>query len=113
MRQPSDSMERIVEGNRYAVKASTLLAHDESWEGANFRCGGRNTFLYRTPYGCYFVVNLNPWHGERDTLTPIGTVEAIEFYASLPEHAASYEEAFPGPRVEEARYHEHLRSVRT
>jgi hypothetical protein len=104
VRQPPDCMERIVEGKRYAVKTATLLAHDDYWERANIKRSGRNTFLYRTPNGRYFVVNLNQWQSDRDTLTPVGTVEAIEFYASLPDHVASYEEAFPGTRVEGARY---------
>jgi hypothetical protein len=64
---------------------------------------GRNTFLYRTPHGAYFTVNLTKWQGERDTLTPVSQEEAIDlFEGSLTEHYVPYTEAFPDVDVKDA-----------
>ena len=100
---PSDDMERIIDRKKYSVKTATLIASDEFWDGSNFERHGRNQFLYRTPNGAYFTVNLTQWQGERDTLTPVTQQEAIELYeGSLTEHQVSYAEAFPGVDVEDA-----------
>jgi hypothetical protein len=65
--------------------------------------GGRNTFLYRTPRGAYFTVNLTQWQGERDTLTPLSQKDAIElFEGTLTEHDVTYQEAFPDIVIEDA-----------
>lgn len=97
-----ENMERIVNGKKYSVKNATLLASDCYWDGSNFERGGRNTYLYRTPNGAYFTVNLTMWQGERDTLEPISQGEAIELFESLPEQEVNYAEAFPGVKVEDA-----------
>ena len=100
---PPKDFERIVERKKYSVKTATLIASDEYWDGHNFERSGRNTFLYRTPNGNYFTVNLSQWQGERDTLTPISKDEAIDlFEGTLTEHAVEYDEAFPGVNVEDA-----------
>lgn len=100
---PSKDMEEIIGGRRYSVKAATLIASDEYWDGHNFERGGRNTFLYRTPNGAYFTVNLTQWQGERDSLTPITQAEAIELWeSSLSEHAVEYSEAFPDATITDA-----------
>lgn len=100
---PSDNMERIVGGKKYSVKTATLIASDEYWDGHNYEHGGRNQFLYRTPNGAYFTVNLTQWQGERDTLEPIDQEEAIALYEGpLTEHEVEYDKAFPGVKVEEA-----------
>jgi hypothetical protein len=97
------AMNRIVDRKRYNTETATLLASDEYWDGSNFERSGRNEFLYRTPKGAYFTVNLTMWQGERDTLTPITQEEAIElFEGSLTEHNVTYREAFPGVEVAEA-----------
>ena len=102
MRPPSD-FTRIVNRRRYSVKSATLIAHDAYWDGHNFERQGRNTFLYRTPKGSYFTVNLTQWQGEQDSLEPIAEEDAIEMYENgLSEHEVPYEEAFPGVTVEDA-----------
>lgn len=102
MNVPED-MTRIVGGRRYNVATAELLADDCYWDGSNFERHGRNTFLYRTPNGAYFTVRLTQWQGERDELLPCTEDEAVELYeTALPEHARSYESAFPGRAVEEA-----------
>lgn len=94
---------RIIERKKYDVKTATLIADDVYWDGNNFERSGRNCFLYRTPNGAYFTVNLTQWQGERDTLTPVTQEEAIDlFEGSLTEHAVKYAEAFPGVTVKDA-----------
>jgi len=94
---------RIIERKKYDVKTATLIADDVYWDGNNFERSGRNEFLYRTPNGAYFTVNLSQWQGERDSLIPITQAEAIDlFEGSLTEHYVKYAEAFPGVKVVEA-----------
>ena len=91
---------RIVNRTRYSVEASTLLAADDYWDGHNHERHGRNTFLYRTPKGAYFVVTLSQWQGESDDLVPCTLEEAIDLYeGSLTEHYEPYDVAFPGVEV--------------
>lgn len=102
MKPPTD-FTRIVDRKRYSVKTAELIAHDAYWDGHNFERSGRNTFLYRTPGGAYFVVRLTKWQGERDTLEPLTQDEAIDLFEnSLSEHEVSYAEAFPGVEVTDA-----------
>jgi hypothetical protein len=101
--KPPENMTRIIGKKKYSVKIATLIASDAYWDGHNWERSGRNTFLYRTPRGNYFEVNLTQWQGERDTLIPISQDEAIELYeGTLSEHAVTYTEAFPGVEVVEA-----------
>ena len=91
---------RIVNRTRYSVEASTLLAADDYWDGHNHERHGRNTFLYRTPKGAYFVVTLSQWQGESDDLTPCTLAEAINLYEGpLTEHYEPYDVAFPDVEV--------------
>jgi len=102
MKSPTDFF-RIVDRKRYDVKTATLIAHDAYWDGHNFERSGRNEFLYRTPKGNFFTVNLTCWQGERDTLEPITQDEAIELFEdSLTEHEVKYSEAFPGVELKDA-----------
>jgi hypothetical protein len=101
--QPPENMIRIYKRKRYSVKTAVLLAGDDYWDGHNWERQGRNEFLYRTPGGAYFEVNLTQWQGERDTLIPVTQDEAIElFEGSLTEHRVTYAEAFPGVEVIDA-----------
>ena len=100
---PPENFERIIERKKYSVATATLLAGDDFWDGHNHERGGRQCFLYRTPKGAYFQVNLTCWQGEQDTLIPIDQDFAIELYeGSLTEHRVEYSEAFPGVTVEDA-----------
>ncbi|MFZ5910399.1 MAG: hypothetical protein ACOYYU_10325 [Chloroflexota bacterium] len=95
------NMTRIVGRTKYSTETATLLASDEYWDGSNWERHGRNQFLYRTPGGSYFEVNLTQWQGERDTLTPLSQDEAIALYESLQEQIVPFEQAFPGVEVKE------------
>jgi hypothetical protein len=102
MKAPSDFV-RIIDRKRYSVKTATLIADNAYWDGHNFERSGRNTFLYRTPGGAYFEVNLTQWQGERDTLISLSRDEAIELYEKLDDvDAVSFELAFPGIEVKDA-----------
>ena len=102
MKPPVDFV-RIVNRTRYSVKTAELLAGDDRWDGHNWERSGRNAFLYRTPRGNYFTVNLSQWQGEDDTLEPVTLDEAIDLYErSLTEHRVTYAEAFPNVTVADA-----------
>lgn len=99
---PSDEMSRVVDGKRYTVGTATLIAHDRYWDGNNFDRNGRNSFLYKTKNGRFFIVHRTAWQGESDTLRPIDQQEAVEEYEALREQIVSYEDAFPQVKIEEA-----------
>lgn len=102
MKAPSN-FTAIIDRKRYSTATATLIAGNDYWDGHNFERSGRNTFLYRTPGGAYFEVNLTQWQGERDTLIPISQEEAIANYEdNLTEHYVTYAEAFPGVEVIDA-----------
>ena len=95
-----DKFKGVVNGLRYDVETATLLAHNNYWNGNNWEQNGRNTFLYRTPNGRYFVVELTQWQGERDQLIPVPKDEATGLWEMLPEHVVEYENAFGGKVVD-------------
>jgi len=102
MRPPED-FTRIIDRKRYSTATATLIASDAYWDGHNFERQMRNTFLYKTPRGAFFVLNLTRWEGERDSLQPISEEDAIELYEiQLSEHEVAYEKAFPGIEIENA-----------
>lgn len=101
--QVPDNFEKIIDRKRYSTETSTLLAGDDWWDGNNFERQGRQCFLYRTPNGAYFTVNLTQWQGEQDTLLPCTLEEAVLLYENeLTCHSVSYQEAFPDVVIEEA-----------
>lgn len=102
MKPPTD-FSRIIDRKRFSVKTATLIAGDDYWDGHNWERSGRQCFLYKTPKGAFFTVNLTQWQGERDTLQPVTQEEAISlFEGDLTEQRLTYAEAFPGVTVEEA-----------
>lgn len=101
--KPPKNWIRIVDRKRYSIATATLIAHDAYWDGHNWERSGRNCFLYRTPNGAYFTVNMTMWQGEQDTLTPITQDEAIDLFEhDLSEHEVTYAQAFPGVEVIDA-----------
>jgi hypothetical protein len=97
-----ENMTAVIRGKRYSTKTAALLAGNDYWDGHNFERAGTNAFLYRTPRGAYFRVDLTQWEGQRDNLEPLSEEEALELWETLTEHEVEYEEAFPGHVVEEA-----------
>jgi hypothetical protein len=102
--KPPEDFTSIIDRKRYSTKTATLLSGNDYWDGHNWERQGRNSFLYRTQKGAYFMVSLSQWQGEDDTLTVLSEGEAIDFFESCREDCrrVTYEEAFPGVKVEEA-----------
>mgnify|MGYP001098704628 CR=1 FL=1 len=94
-------MKQICNGMLYDTEKAQLVAHDAFWDGRNWERNGRNTYLYRTPRGRFFLYHRTLWQGERDRIEPLEKEEAMRTYEELPEHEISYEEAF-GVAPEEA-----------
>lgn len=100
--KPPKNMTEVINRKRYSTATATLLAGNDYWDGSNFERSGRNTFLYRTPNGAYFQVDLTQWQGESDDLTPLSLDEAVELFERLKEKRVSFEEAFPGLEAKDA-----------
>jgi len=101
--RPPKEMSAVIGGLRYSVDKATLIASDAYWDGHNWERKGRNSFLYRTPKGRYFVICLTQWQGEKDTLTPVEQDEALNMWeGALSEHEVEFDEAFPDAKIEEA-----------
>lgn len=85
---PSDTMSRIIGGKRYTVGTAKKLAEGETT--------GRAAFLYKTPRGAFFRVDLTIWEGERDMITPLSRDEAMEMWEQCPDEGkwVNYEKAF-------------------
>ena len=93
---------KVIDGLRYDTEKAQVIASNEYWDGSNWERGGRNTHLYRTQAGRYFVVHSTQWQGERTNLEPMTQEEAQALYYELPEQVIDFSEAFPGATVEEA-----------
>lgn len=83
----------VIGKKRWDTDKSTLIASDNYWDGNNFERGGRNSFLWKTKNGRYFVTHQTCWQGERDRLVVLSREEAIEMYEEL-DHDVAFEEAF-------------------
>jgi hypothetical protein len=94
----------IVNRKRYDTNTATLLSGNDYWDGNNFERSGRNTFLYRTPKGTYFMTHLTCWQGEDNSLEVVSQEDAIEFFEHCREDCrrVSYAEAFPDVTIEDA-----------
>jgi hypothetical protein len=88
-------MTKVIDGKKYSTKTATLVADDVYWDGNNFERSGRNTWLYRTRLGAWFLVRGTFWQGEQDSLEPISETEARDYFErSLTEHYMTWAEAF-------------------
>jgi hypothetical protein len=94
-------MEQIIEGKKYNTATADLVTSDRYWDGSNFERSGRNTYLYKTKKGNFFLHHFTQWQGERESIEAISEDVARQYYEQLPEYEMSYEEAF-GVKVEEA-----------
>ncbi len=99
--EPKDITE-VVNGKRYRTATASLLASDSQWDGHSNERVGRNTFLFRTSKGNYFMVLQSTWPREKDVLSPLARDEALRVYEELPVKTMDIEEAFPGIEVEDA-----------
>lgn len=95
-------MIKVIEGKRYNTDTATCIANDEFADGNNRQNCGRNTSLYRTKRGGYFVVHETCWQGEQTTLTPLSLSEAQHDYEHLRNEEVEFKDAFPTVEVEDA-----------
>lgn len=93
-------MKQVFDGKLYNTETAIVIASDRYWDGHNFERSGRNTYLYKTKKGNYFVYCSTMWQGERDTIEVITLEEAQGYYETLPEHEVEYAEAFGVEPVE-------------
>ncbi len=94
-------MEQIINGKTYDTETAVEVASNRYWDGSNWERSGRNTFLYKTKKGNFFLHHTTRWQGERDRIEPVDIEEAKKHYEQLSEQSMSYEEAF-GVEPEEA-----------
>lgn len=99
---------------RFTIGASLLLADDAYQEGGldpatgrdkrgTFEREHRNTFLYRSPGGHYFMHLRTRVFGEEDgAIRPVDVARAATLFEQLREKHVSFAEAFPGLHVEDA-----------
>ena len=87
-------MKQVIDGKLYNTETATEIASDRYWDGHNFERHGRNTYLYKSKKGNYFVHHTTCWQGERDTIEAVTLDEAKRYYETLSEHAVEYAEAF-------------------
>jgi hypothetical protein len=95
-------MKETIGGKIYDTDTAQLIASDRYWDGSNFERGGRNTHMYLTKKGNYFLHTTTQWQGERDGIFPISAEEAMERWDSLPEKEVDWDTAFPHHPAEEA-----------
>jgi predicted metallo-beta-lactamase superfamily hydrolase len=94
-------MKQIIDGKRYDTDKACLVASDRYWDGSNFERHGRNTMLYKTAKGAFFLHHTTQWQGERERIENITEEEAKGWYERLPEYELDFAEAF-GEEPEEA-----------
>ena len=85
----------------YDTEKADRVASDEYFDGSNWDRGGRNTYLYKTKKGNFFIHHKTMWQSELDRLEDITEIEARKYYEILPEYDMEYKEAF-GEEPEEA-----------
>lgn len=94
-------MEQIINGLKYSTENAALVASDHYFDGSNWDRNGRNTYLYKTAKGRFFLHHTSMWQGERDTIEPVEEEDARTIYERLPVQEMSYVDTF-GEEPEEA-----------
>jgi hypothetical protein len=87
-------MKKVINGKMYDTDKAELIATDRYWDGSNWERNGRNTYLYKTVRGNYFVYRTSNWQDERDNIEALTIDEAKELYESLTEIEMDYKDAF-------------------
>lgn len=94
-------MQKIIGGKLYDTDTAHEVASNRYWDGKNWDRSGRNTYLYKTKKGNFFVHNTTLWQGELDDIKELSLIEAKNYYEELSVYAMTWEEAF-GESPEEA-----------
>ncbi|MCX6701227.1 MAG: hypothetical protein NTV68_15140 [Methanomicrobiales archaeon] len=96
------SLSTIVNGKRYRSDSACLIASDAYWDGRNWERHGRNTFLFKTLKGNFFVQYQSKRRGEQDFIKSLSVEEAVQLYESLPQKEVEFAIAFPDLDIEDA-----------
>ena len=99
--EPKDVTE-VIGGKRYRTQGAEMLANDMHCDGRSNERIGRNTFLFRTPKGAYFMLLQSTWPLEHDVISPLARDEALRIFEELPAKSVDFEVAFPGITIEDA-----------
>ncbi|MBS3948389.1 MAG: hypothetical protein KGZ57_08835 [Dethiobacter sp.] len=94
-------MRAVIDGKLYDTDKARMVASDRYWDGSNWERHGRNTMLYKTARGAFFLHRTTQWQGERESIEPLSMEEAKGYYERLPEYELDFAEAF-GVEPEEA-----------
>ena len=98
-------MTQVIGRKRHDTEKAMLISGDDWWDGHNWERKGRNTFLYRTVKGAYFIQVRTAWQGEEDRIEIVTQDEAINLFEEHSVHdttRVSFTEAFPGVEIKEA-----------
>lgn len=87
-------MKAIINRKEYDTDKAALVASNRFWDGSNWERNGRNTYLYKTKNGNFFVMHTTCWQGERDTIQALSIEEAKDLYESLREQEMDFEIVF-------------------
>jgi hypothetical protein len=87
-------MHQVINSKLYDTEKATLVTSDHYWDGNNWERNGRNTFLYKTQKGNYFLYHTTRWQREIDHLEPISLEDAKVQYEKLPEYIMEFKEVF-------------------
>lgn len=84
----------VHDGMLYDIDTAVQIASDRFWDGRNWERNGRNTYLFKTSNGRFFLRHITQWQSEGNYLEPINLDDAKRYFESLPERYESWEEAF-------------------
>jgi len=85
---------QIVDGVRYNTETAEIVASNEYWDGNNYERSGRNSHLYKSKNGRFFLGRSSQWQGENDIIEPVSKENAMEEYENLREKEMEYETTF-------------------
>lgn len=89
-------MKAVVDDVVYDTEKAELIAHNMVWDGQTWWRNGRNSYLYRTRKGQYFLHLVTMWDGERDHIELIDRDTAEYWYNILPAKIAPFAEIVAG-----------------
>ena len=87
-------MQAWIDGWFYDTDTATLIAHNSYWDGSSWFRSGRNSYLYKSPEGNFFLYHTTMWEGERDYIQPVDLQLAKYCYQVLPIKEMDYKTSF-------------------
>jgi hypothetical protein len=87
-------MEKIIEGKRYSVEESLLIASDRYDKDVLLENEDIAVYIYKTNNDNYFATKVNHKKNGCTSFQPISFSTAVKAYEILPQNYVSYKEAF-------------------